>query len=93
MKASTTRLRAAFSFPTTPQWIGSSFLPLVKANDAWGNWSVLTGTAAIAQVLGKTTAIGRLLGPPVTAMAITFGLATIGVINAGGTAAADFVGC
>jgi uncharacterized membrane protein len=82
-KKSTTRLRAAYRI------FGSfSFLPLVNANDAWGNWSVLTGTAAIAQVLGKTTVIGRLLGPPVTAMAMTFGLATIGVINAGGTAAA-----
>ena len=63
-------------------------IPLISANDNWGNWAVLAGTASLAQSLGKSTKIGRLLGPPVTAMALTFALATIGVLNPGGTAAA-----
>jgi uncharacterized membrane protein len=62
--------------------------PLIAAGDTWGNWAVLTGTASLAQSLGKTTAIGRLLGPPVTAMALTFALATVGILNPGGTGAA-----
>lgn len=62
--------------------------PLVPATDAWGNWATLTGTATISQLLGKTTRIGRLLGPPVTAMAITFLLASVGVLAPGGTTAA-----
>jgi uncharacterized membrane protein len=62
--------------------------PLVAATDTWGNWATLTGTAAISQLAGKTTKIGRLLGPPVTAMAITFLLASIGVLAPGGTPAA-----
>ena len=62
--------------------------PLVAATDTWGNWAALTGTATISQLLGKTTKIGRLLGPPVTAMAITFLLASIGVLAPGGTPAA-----
>ena len=44
--------------------------------------------ATLAQVMGKTTSIGRLLGPPVTAMALTFVLASIGVLNPGGSSAA-----
>jgi len=71
--------------------LGLSFpleLPLIGANDAWGNWAVLAGTATTAQVLGRTTSVGRLLGPPVTAMAMTFLFATIGVLNPGGTEAA-----
>lgn len=63
-------------------------LPLIGASDTWGNWVALSGTASVAQYLGKTSKIGRLLGPPVTAMAISFALATIGVLNPGGTAAA-----
>jgi uncharacterized membrane protein len=67
----------------------SSFLrPLIRADDTWGNWAALCGLAAGSQVLGQRTAIGRLLGPPVTAMALSFGAATLGVINPGGTAAA-----
>ncbi|CAB9519021.1 Protein of unknown function (DUF819) [Seminavis robusta] len=60
----------------------------ISPTDAWGNWAVLTGTATISQVLGKTTRIGKLLGPPVTAMALTFGLASIGILHPGGTPAA-----
>lgn len=61
-------------------------LSIIPAADAWGNWAALAGTASIAQNLGETR-VGRLLGPPVTAMAITFVLATVGVLNPGGTAA------
>ena len=68
-----------FSLPTTP---------LIGANDHWGNIATLTGTATISQELGKRTRIGKLLGPPVTAMAITFLLASIGVLNPGGTSSA-----
>jgi uncharacterized membrane protein len=63
-------------------------MPLIGATDAWGNWAALTGIATVSQVLGKSTRIGRLLGPPVTAMAVTFAMASIGVLNPGGTAAA-----
>lgn len=66
----------------------SSIFPLIASGDCWGNWAVLTGTAAAAQILGTTTAIGQLLGPPVTAMALTFVLASIGVLTPGGTVAA-----
>jgi uncharacterized membrane protein len=61
--------------------------PLVASSDTWGNVAALTGMASISQVIGKTTAIGRLLGPPVTAMALSFLLASVGVLNPGGTAA------
>jgi len=63
-------------------------IPLVTATDTWGNWATLTGTATISQVLGKSTRVGRLLGPPVTAMAITFFLASVGILAPGGTSAA-----
>ena len=63
-------------------------LPLIAADDTWGNWAALASTASLSQYLGKSSKIGRLLGPPVTAMAITFALATVGVLNPGGTAAA-----
>jgi uncharacterized membrane protein len=62
-------------------------LPLVDAGDKWGNWGVLLGCAAASQSVGKATRIGRLLGPPVTAMALAFILASVGVISPGGTIA------
>ena len=62
--------------------------PLIEASDTWGNWAALTGIATVSQELGKRTRVGRLLGPPVTAMAVTFLMASIGVLNPGGTAAA-----
>ena len=62
--------------------------PLVSATDQWGNWATLTGTATVSQLLGKSTRVGRLLGPPVTAMAITFLLASVGILAPGGTSAA-----
>jgi uncharacterized membrane protein len=60
---------------------------LVGASDTWGNLATLTGNAALAQVLGRKTNIGRLLGGPVTAMAMTFFIASIGILSPGGTAA------
>jgi uncharacterized membrane protein len=66
----------------------SSLHSLIQAQDAWGNYAALTGAAAAGQVIGKKTKIGKLLGPPVTAMALTFFLATIGVLHPGGSQAA-----
>ena len=63
-------------------------LPLIPAHDVWGNWSVLCGIAALAQII-KQTMVGKLLGPPVTAMALSFGCATVGVLAPGGTPAAQ----
>ncbi|KAG7339090.1 putative integral membrane protein [Nitzschia inconspicua] len=65
--------------------LGASLIPY---DDTWGNLAVLTGSATGAQFLGNTTRIGQLLGPPVTAMALTFALASIGVLSPGGTPAA-----
>lgn len=76
----TTTTRLALQLPTTP---------LIAAQDVWGNWSFLAGMATLAQVVGKSTRVGRLLGPPVTAMALTFCFASIGVLNPGGTLAAS----
>jgi uncharacterized membrane protein len=76
---SSRNVKTYISFPTAP---------LIAPDDTWGNWAVLTGMAASSQILGKKTAFGRLLGPPVTAMACTFALASFGILNPGGTAAA-----
>jgi hypothetical protein len=58
---------------------------LIPYNDEWGNLAVLAGTSVIAQILGTRTRIGKLLGSPVSAMAITFALASIGILCPGGT--------
>ena len=63
-------------------------LPIIGPDDNWGNWAVLSGLAALAQVLGQRTTIGKLLGPPVTAMALSFVAATVGILSPGGTIAA-----
>jgi uncharacterized membrane protein len=63
-------------------------LPIIGPEDIWGNWAVLSGLAALAQVLGQRTMIGKLLGPPVTAMALAFVAATVGILTPGGTIAA-----
>mmetsp|Transcript_15597 Transcript_15597/g.23624 ORF Transcript_15597/g.23624 Transcript_15597/m.23624 type:complete len:441 (+) Transcript_15597:82-1404(+) len=62
--------------------------PLIAADDSWGNWSFLSGMAILAQVFGESTRVGRLLGPPVSAMALTFFFASTGILNPGGTAPA-----
>ena len=79
------RCRGAPLFSVIP----SIPLPLVESSDAWGNWAVLLGSAALAQVWGTTTSLGKLLGPPVTAMALSFAMATLGVLTPGGTPAAQ----
>ena len=58
---------------------------LVAADDSWGNLATLAAVGVAAQHLGNSTAVGRLLGAPVTAMATTFALASCGVLSPGGT--------
>ena len=58
---------------------------IISTGDTWGNIAVLSATATVSQTLGNTTKIGRLLGPPVTAMAIAFILGSIGVLPSGGS--------
>jgi len=64
---------------------------IIDASDTWGNVAGLTGAAVAGQTLGARTKIGKLLGPPVSAMAISFVLASIGVLSPGGTAASKFL--
>lgn len=68
--------------------LGPLSFPIVPANDAWGNWAALCSAAALSQVVGTRTSVGRLLGAPVTAMAMSFAMASIGVLQPGGTSAA-----
>ena len=77
----------ALSLPTSIS-LPSPSNPLISATDDMGNASAVLMCATIAQFLGKSTAIGRLLGPPVTAMALTFLLATIGIMPPGGSGGA-----
>lgn len=67
--------------------LGAIRFPLIGADDTWGNVAALTGSATVAQILGRTTVVGNLLGAPVTAMALTFVMASVGVLNPSGTAA------
>jgi uncharacterized membrane protein len=53
---------------------------LISASNNWGNVAVLSFTASFAQLLGKKTLVGKLLGAPVTAMAIAFVLSSVGII-------------
>jgi uncharacterized membrane protein len=64
---------------------------MIDASNNWGNIAGLSGAAAAGQILGKRTKIGKLLGPPVSAMAISFTLASVGVLSPGGTAASKFL--
>jgi uncharacterized membrane protein len=69
----------------------SSFLhkSLISSDDPWGNWSALAGMATLAQIIGRKTRVGRWLGPPVSAMALTLVLASVGILSPGGTAASQ----
>ncbi|VEU40288.1 unnamed protein product [Pseudo-nitzschia multistriata] len=67
----------------TPTALGSG--SLVAAGDQWGNLSALAAVSVASQRLGRSTRVGRLLGAPVTAMALTFFLASVGVLAQGGT--------
>ncbi|KAL7468700.1 hypothetical protein ACHAXS_008932 [Conticribra weissflogii] len=62
-------LSASLSLPSSP----SVILP----SDDWGNAAALSLAASLAQLLGRSTPVGRLLGAPVTAMALTFALASL----------------
>lgn len=53
---------------------------LISSSNHYGNIAVLSFAASLAQLLGKTTLIGRLLGAPVTAMALTFALSSLSII-------------
>ncbi|KAL3765875.1 hypothetical protein ACHAW5_002108 [Stephanodiscus triporus] len=50
---------------------------VISASDSWGNIAALSFVASLAQLLGKTTTIGRLLGAPVSAMALSFALSSV----------------
>ena len=45
---------------------------IIKPGDNWGNIAALCSTASFAQFIGAKTSVGKLLGAPVTAMAIAF---------------------
>jgi uncharacterized membrane protein len=66
-------------------------LPLISPTDTLGNIACLTATASISHRLGKTTSLGKLLGPPVTAMAIAFVLGSVGVLPSGGSSGAKML--
>jgi uncharacterized membrane protein len=53
---------------------------LISASNNWGNVAALSFTASLSQLLGKKTLVGKLLGAPVTAMAIAFILSSVGII-------------
>jgi hypothetical protein len=60
--------------------IPSSVPPsLISQSNDWGNIAVLSFAASLAQLLGKTTLVGKLLGAPVTAMALTFVLSSLSI--------------
>lgn len=67
----------------------SSFLPLISSHDTWGNWLVLTGAASLAPWLGRNTRAGRLLGAPVSCMALVLTAASVGLLSSGGTIASQ----
>ena len=53
---------------------------VIASTNHWGNIAALSFAASLAQLLGKTTLVGRLLGAPVTAMALTFVLSSLNFI-------------
>ena len=50
---------------------------IISSTNNWGNIAALSFAASLAQLLGKTTLISKLLGAPVTAMALTFVLSSV----------------
>lgn len=52
---------------------------------------MLASVATVSQTAAQRTVVGRLLGPPVTAMAIAFLLGSVGVLPSGGSAASSFL--
>jgi uncharacterized membrane protein len=53
---------------------------LISSSNHWGNIAALSFTASFAQLVGKKTLVGKLLGAPVTAMAVAFVLSSVGFI-------------
>mmetsp|Transcript_20276 Transcript_20276/g.21724 ORF Transcript_20276/g.21724 Transcript_20276/m.21724 type:complete len:585 (-) Transcript_20276:191-1945(-) len=74
-------MSTSLSTPTTitTTALCSSKSSLISSDDQWGNIAVLTGTSVAAQIVGTSTRAGKLLGAPVSAMAITFALASFGI--------------
>ena len=58
---------------------------LISADDNWANIAALCTIASVSQSVGERTLVGKLLGAPVTAMAIAFALGSIGVLPPGGS--------
>lgn len=71
----------------------SSSIPtsLIAREDTWGNIAALTAISSFSQSVGPKTRIGRLLGPPVTAMAIAFLFGSIQILPSGGSPAAKLI--
>ena len=97
-KLSSSVLSAAYS-STVAEALSPS---LISPSNHWGNIAALSFAASFAQLLGKHTLIGRLLGAPVTAMALTFVLSSLSIIPSfnqnwltllpsGGSAASSFL--
>lgn len=55
----------------------STATSIISQFDSWGNIAALSFVASFAQLLGKSTTVGKLLGAPVTAMALSFALSSI----------------
>ena len=68
--------RAVRHFRSTPR------AALVSASDDVGNACALVGAALAGRSLGTRTNVGRALGGPVSAMAITFAASSIGALPA-----------
>jgi hypothetical protein len=75
--------RDEFRIPSTVLFaMPSSEMPLslIPASNQWSNIAALSFAASLAQLLGKTTTIGRLLGAPIVAMTLTFGLSSLNIV-------------
>ena len=80
------RSRNTPSFRST-QLLGAVSTPtsIIQAGDTWGNIALISTIASLSQTIGSKTAPGRLLGAPVTAMAVAFFLGSVGVLPPGGS--------
>ncbi len=83
---STTQRTSSYSYSTILLHAAAAAAPnnivpsLISASNNWGNVAALSFTASFAQLVGKKTLVGKLLGAPVTAMAIAFILSSVGFI-------------
>ena len=74
-----------------PKSSSSLSMSLIAREDTWGNIAALTTISSISQTYAPRTKVGRLLGPPVTAMAIAFLLGSIQILPSGGSPAAKTI--